>query len=224
MDKSNLMRGTVFQKADPGYDRTMHLAGVPRTYWNVKRDAISFSTFHQTRDWRTNGINERIESHFPAFEQQDIYDTMINIINGRVEDHDWVDYAKCGSPTVISSNPTDQESKRMAAFLVGEVQRKHPEAKTRWQDVNQRNRFGRFVTPDHDLFPELIVLTGLHPNPTSENWESVRCWTEWACRRCPCFLVGCGTDPMELSRRWYNIEPMAVLYAYNEIGESRTYG
>lgn len=224
MDKDNLMRGRVYLDAQTSYDRTMHIAGVPRRYWHVKRDEFTFYPFTEKRTWISLGEEKSGIHNFPASEQQAFFDGMVHIINDEVENRSWFEYAQLGAPIMISSSPTDHNAKLMAGYVAGTIQKNHIEAKTRWFDTNQRTKYGRPVAPDPTVFPDLVVLTGLHPDPTPESWESVHCWMEWAIRRCPCIMVGSGCDPMTLSRHWYGIEPLAVLFAYNEFKNSVTYG
>lgn len=198
----------VHQAAETPYDRLMHVAGVPRTFWAVKREDVAFQTFKTLRPW----AQDDKPFVFMDRHQAAVYDDLL-------EDHGRF----AGMTVAITSDPTAQPAQRAASLVVGSVLARQPNAVVVWAGCTDVNQWGRPVGPADDMVPDLVVIDGLHGDPTAQTYEAVDRWRRWAVAHTVCLVVGTGGHPVKLACERYRFVPDILLYG--QAGRSaKTYG
>ena len=218
------LSGTLHTADEAAWNQVLRLSGVPRIYWEPKIDHICFTTFTQSNPKRTDAPPSR----WAKARQREFFESILACLRGAAQDHDSGESlsleALRGLSFSISSEPTDHLAKCAAALLIHTAHHHNIGVRTRWVDVNRRGRWGQIVGPDYNVHPDMTVLTGLHPAPTSELWESVRRWHEWATTNGCCVLVGTGANPVELVRCRFNLHTRASFYIEGAARQLRTAG
>ncbi len=204
MEREQLRSGRVFEAA-VGFDKLMHLSGVPRACWNVDRAHVSFEPFKERRTWKKDPDLFKFE----ASSQQTIYDGMLASITGNA-DKNFDTFA--GSTIMVTSSVTQKAAQQAAALIVRTLLDTNQAAHVQWFDATELNRWGRPVHGSWENIPELVCIGGLHPEPTREEYATVQRLREWAIRFCPCILIGGGTNPVDLAVNHYRFIPDVGLY------------
>lgn len=210
MDRDQLNKGAVFNETseakDSGvseakFDLVKHLNGMHRDFWDIKQEDVAFKTFRAPLYWTRKATS----TLFQASKQLASFEEVLRVCSGE-GGCSWKDYA--GHTFCITSDPSDHMAKCVAAVISNILQNKNEVALIRWVDVNQRDRYNKHFSPrwDKTETPDLVVMTGLHANPTPELWESVRRWQEYTSRFGVCIMVGSGANPVDMSARWFGIE------------------
>lgn len=222
-DPELLSKGTIFLSTEDsgGFDKRKQASGIPRKYWHVSEDEVTFTTFKQRKFW-----DESKAAPFPyqASKQLKTFRSMIATLRGETANVPG-DYA--GGVYCFASAPSDHTAKAAAAIVADAWMAMDESAIVVWVDVNQTSKWGRHIAPDWKNAidaPSLVILTGLHTRPTADLYENARRWYEWAIRFAPCLMVGAGADPVEIFTLNLNIKPNAVYFCTSEYKRSVTVG
>lgn len=214
MDREQLRSGRVFDASLPGFDRLMHLSGVPRACWGVSREHVSFEPFKERRTWKKDPDLYKFE----VSAQKSIYDGMLASITGHADKNFFDAYA--GSTIMISSQTTQRSAQQAASLIVRTLLDSNQFAHVQWYDATEMDRWGRPVHGKWDNVPDMVCVGGLHPEPTREVYATVQRLREWAIRFCPCIMIGSGTNPVDLAVTHYRIVPDVGLFCSG--GAART--
>jgi hypothetical protein len=207
------LSGSAYRIHEATFNKQLWDMRIPREYWAIKRDDVTFKTFSQKPHWRS----KKAPFMYQASKQIAFYQYLLDLIRDDTKDKPKLDWYN-GRAIFISSNPTDRLAACAAGHIVTEMCRYRESPRIKWVDAVELAPWGKPPAPDPKMAPELLVIAGLYPNPTRESVESVRRWYVWGRHSGICVFVGSGADPVDLAVNWYRISPFAALYA---LGTSR---
>jgi hypothetical protein len=217
MDRDLMSCGRVYRAA-VGFNKLYHLSGIPREFWAVQRNDVSFQSYRARREWKSDPDI----FVFKREEQEKFFDDFVATAQGN-SDANYDDYA--GMTVAVTSTPTDNMAQAIAAHAATKLLDTSDRAIVRWLNANQRDKWNHPVKPDWDSIPDLVVISGLMTDPSKDLKESVVRLHDWAIKFAPCFLVGSGKDPLDLTVNHYGIMPNVALHGFGvSAARVRTFG
>jgi len=219
-----LSRGQVYNASgDHEFNKIYHLSGVPREFWHRTADNVAFQTYKHDCYW-IKGDPLQVDSTVKAFEAKDSqawFEGFINTARG-FTNKSLADYA--GMTIGVTSQQTATGAQAIASVAAMTLLKHDEGRRVRWINAADRGRGGFPIGVDWEDVPDLVVLDGLHPDPSKELYETVERVRNWAVRFAPIFLVGSGATPLALLIDHYRITPHIALMGHDKKASIRSFG
>ena len=219
MDGTQLTRGQVYNSTrDEPFNRLLHVSGIPKQYWKIKLDNVSFEKFSQNKNWgkKRKKKGSDLTDPFITFKAEDQlawWNGFIGTMKGQTE-WDFEHYA--GDLIAVASEPSVYGATSIAAAAARVLISVDEGKRIRWINATTRNRWGYPIGVDWDDTPDFVVITGLTPNPSRELAETVERLIDWGIRYAPVMCVGGGANPIDMMVNHYHQTPNINLYGSAE--------